>query len=113
MSWRLIKNHPSLLIGLVATALFALLGLISLWWTPFPIEQIVVARRFQGPGPEHWLGTDNLGRDMFSLVMSGTLTSFWVGAAAVVIGIGVGVPLGLAAAAWGGAVEWLVIRISD
>ena len=113
MNWRLIRNHPSLLIGLVATALFALLGLVSLWWTPFPIEQIVVARRFQGPGPVHWLGTDNLGRDMFSLVMSGTLTSFWVGAAAVVIGIGVGVPLGLAAAAWGGAVEWLVIRISD
>src|SRR5690606_31910042 len=40
-------------------------------------------------------------------------TSFWIGAAAVGIGIGIGVPLGLAAAAWGGAVEWLVLRISD
>lgn len=110
MNWR---AHPSLVIGLVAAGLFALLGLISLFWLPYPIEQIVVARRFQGPGPMHWLGTDNLGRDMLSLVMSGTLTSFIVAAAAVGIGIGIGVPMGLAAAAWGGAVEWLVLRISD
>jgi peptide/nickel transport system permease protein len=105
--------HPSLLIGLTATILFALLGLLSLVWTPYPIEQIVVARRFLGPSPEHWLGTDNLGRDMASLVMRGSLTSFIVAALAVLIGAGIGVPLGLAAAAWGGAVEWLVLRLSD
>jgi peptide/nickel transport system permease protein len=93
--------------------LFALLGLLSLVWTPYPIEQIVIARRFLAPSPEHWLGTDNLGRDMASLVMAGTYTSFLVAALAVAIGAGLGVPLGLAAAAWGGAVEWLVLRLSD
>lgn len=107
--WR----HPSLAIGLAATLLFALLGLLSLVWTPYPIEQIVIARRFFGPSPEHWLGTDNLGRDMASLLMAGTYTSFLVAALAVAIGAGIGVPLGLAAAAWGGAVEWLVLRLSD
>ena len=105
--------HPSLVIGLSATMLFALLGLLSLVWTPYPIEQIVIARRFLAPSPEHWLGTDNLGRDMASLVMAGTYTSFLVAALAVAIGAGIGVPLGLAAAAWGGAVEWLVLRLSD
>ncbi len=110
---RRVLAHPSLLIGLTATILFALLGLLSLVWTPYPIEQIVVARRFLGPSPEHWLGTDNLGRDMASLVMRGSLTSFIVAALAVLIGAGIGVPLGLAAAAWGGAVEWLVLRLSD
>jgi peptide/nickel transport system permease protein len=50
---------------------------------------------------------------MASLVMSGTLTSFVVAALAVAIGAGIGVPLGLAAAAWGGPVEWLVLRFSD
>lgn len=110
---RKLLNHPSLLIGLVAAGLFALLGLVSLVWTPYPIEQIDVARRFLGPSPEHWLGTDNLGRDMASLIMSGTLTSFVVAALAVAIGAGIGVPLGLAAAAWGGWVEWLALRVSD
>lgn len=105
--------HPSLVIGIAATLIFALLGLVSLVWTPFPIEQINIGRRFLPPSAEHWLGTDNLGRDMASLVMSGTFTSFLVAALAVAIGAGIGVPIGLAAAAWGGAVEWLVLRLSD
>lgn len=113
MNWQQLGRHPSLVIGLLAAALFALLGLVSLWWTPFPIEQISIARRFLGPVAEHWLGTDHLGRDMLSLVMRGTLTSFVVAGLGVIIGIGVGVPLGLAAVAWGGMVEWLVLRLSD
>ena len=105
--------HPSLTIGIAASLLLALLGLISLVWTPYPIEQVQIARRFADPGLAHWLGTDHLGRDMLSLIMSGTLTSFTVALLAVLIGIGIGVPMGLAAAAWGGAVKWLVLRISD
>jgi peptide/nickel transport system permease protein len=110
MSWR---QHPSLVVGLVASAFFALLGLVSLWWTPYPIDILVIADRFQGPGPAHLLGTDHLGRDMLSLVMHGTLTSLVVAASGVIIGIGLGVPMGLAAVAWGGWVEWLVLRFSD
>ena len=110
---RRLLAHPSLVIGLFATAIFFAIGLLSLVWTPYPIEQIDIGRRFLGPSAEHWLGTDNLGRDMLSLVMAGTWTSFLVAAVAVAIGVGVGVPLGLAAAAWGGALEWLVLRLTD
>ena len=106
-------RHPSLVIGILATLVFVLLGLISLLWTPYPIEEIDIGRRFLGPTAEHWLGTDHLGRDMASLVMSGTYTSFLVAALAVAIGAGIGVPLGLAAVAWGGPLEWLVLRLSD
>ncbi len=113
MNWQQFRRHPSLVVGLMAAALFALLGLVSLWWTPYPIEQISIARRFLSTTSEHWLGTDHLGRDMLSLVMRGTLTSFVVAGLGVVIGIGIGVPLGLAAVAWGGVVEWLVLRLSD
>ena len=113
MTWQAIRQHPSLAIGLVAATGFALLGLVSLWWLPYPIEQVAIARRFLGPSAEHWLGTDHLGRDMLSLVISGTLTSFLVAFAGVLIGVCVGVPMGLAAVAWGGVVEWLVLRISD
>lgn len=110
---RRLLAHPSLTIGLGATLLFALLGLVSLIWTPFPIADIDIGRRFLGVTAAHWLGTDNLGRDMVSLLMAGTLTSFLVAALAVGIGAGIGVPLGLLAAAWGGPVEWLVLRFSD
>ena len=106
-------RHPGLMIGLVASLVFALLGLVSLFWTPYPIADISVARRFAVPSSDHWLGTDQLGRDMLSLIMSGTLTSFRVGASAIIIGAGIGVPLGLAAAIYGGTIEWLVLRFSD
>ena len=110
MNWR---QHPSLVVGATASAVFAVVGLVSLLWTPYPIDVLAIAERFQGPGMAHWLGTDHLGRDMLSLVMHGTLTSLVVAALGVSIGIGVGVPMGLAAVAWGGWVEWLVLRVSD
>ncbi|MDB5587769.1 MAG: transporter permease [Devosia sp.] len=110
---RFVFTHPSLWLGLAATLVFTLLALISLVWTPYPIANIEIGDRFLGPSAAHWLGTDNLGRDMASLVMSGTLTSFVVASLSVLIGAGIGVPLGLAAAAWGGALEWLVLRLSD
>lgn len=105
--------HPSLIIGLLIAGLFLGLGLLSLVWIPFPIDRVAVSEKFQGPTLLHWLGTDSFGRDMLSLLMSGTLTSFVVAALAVLIGAGIGVPLGLAAAAWGGWIEWLVLRLSD
>jgi peptide/nickel transport system permease protein len=108
-----IFRHPSLWVGLTATLVFTLLALTSLVWTPYPLDGIDITQRFLGPSAEHWLGTDNLGRDMASLVMAGTFTSFLVAALAVVIGAGIGVPLGLIAAAWGGPLEWLVLRFSD
>lgn len=110
---RRLLGHPSLVIGLGATVIFLVIGVVSLVWTPYPIEQIDIGRRFLGPSGQHWLGTDNLGRDMLSLAMAGTWTSFLVAAVAVAIGVGIGVPLGLAAAAWGGVVEWLVLRLTD
>lgn len=106
-------RHPSLWIGLSGAALFAALALVSLVWTPYSIAVVDIAGRFLPPGPGHWLGTDNLGRDLLSLVMSGTLTSFVVAALAVIIGAGIGVPVGLMAAAWGGPAEWLVLRLVD
>jgi peptide/nickel transport system permease protein len=107
------SSRFGLVVGISLVGFFALTGLLSLIWTPYPIAGIDIGSRFLGPSPTHWLGTDHLGRDMASLLMSGTLTSFVVGALAVVIGAGIGVPMGLMAAAWRGPLEWLVLRVSD
>ena len=106
-------RNPRLRIGIIASLLFLLLGFVSIVWTPYPIENINVGAAMQGFSGAHWLGTDNLGRDLLSLVMKGTLTSFIVAAIAVAIGGLVGVPLGLAAAAWGGPAEWTILRLND
>ncbi|MEO6012115.1 MAG: ABC transporter permease [Devosia sp.] len=106
-------QHPSLRIGVIATLLFLLLGFVSIVWTPYPIEAVNVSDAMKDFSLTHLLGTDHLGRDMLSLVMKGTLTSFIVAAIAVVIGALIGVPFGLAAAAWGGPAEWTILRVND
>lgn len=106
-------RHPGLRIGAIGSLLFLLLGFISIAWTPHSIENANVAAALQDPGMVYWFGTDHLGRDVLSLLMKGILTSFIVATVAVVIGAAIGVPLGLAAAVWGGPLDWLLVRIND
>lgn len=106
-------RHPSLRFGAIASLVFLLIGFVSVVWTPYPIENVDIGIAMQDPSAAHWLGTDHLGRDMLSLVMKGTLTSFVVSAIAVAIGALIGIPLGLAAASWGGAPEWAILRVND
>ena len=81
--------------------LLLLLGFASLVWTPYPVTSLDVGSAMQDPSGAHWLGTDQLGRDVLSLVMKGLLTSFIVAAVAVAVGALLGLPLGFAAAYWG------------
>ena len=102
--WRRPRQRPTCGVGSLAGRhrrrrwLFLLLGFVSIVWTPYPVTALDVGSAMQDPSGGHWLGTDELGRDVLSLVMKGTLTSFIVAAIAVAIGGLVGVPLGLAAA---------------
>lgn len=106
-------QHPTLSIGGIASLVFLLIAFVSIAWVPYPLETLNVGGAAQDPSLAHWFGTDHLGRDVLSLVMRGMLTSFIVGAVAVVIGAVVGIPLGLMAAAWGGAADWTVLAIDD
>lgn len=105
-------QNPGARIGVIASLVFLLLGFTSIAWTPHPIDALNVSAALQDPGLSYWLGTDHLGRDVLSMLMKGTLTSFVVATVAVVIGAIVGVPLGVAAAAWGGPVDWLITRVT-
>lgn len=103
-------RRPGLRVGVIASLVFLLVGFMSIAWTPHSIDTANVAGALQDPGTSYWLGTDHVGRDVLSLLMKGILTSFVVAAVAVAIGAIVGIPIGLAAAAWGGPVDWLVLR---
>lgn len=88
-------------VAVVLALLLLLFGFVSLVWTPYPVSSLDVGSAMQDPSGAHWLGTDQLGRDVLSLVMKGLLTSFVVAAVAVAVGALLGLPLGLAAAYWG------------
>jgi len=106
-------RRPNLLIGLAVTGAILGLALLSLAWTPHSAIDIDVARRLRPPSAVNWLGTDQFGRDVLSMIMVGARNSIAVGLIAVGIGVAAGVSLGLLAAARRGWTEELVMRFAD
>ncbi|MGD9294933.1 MAG: ABC transporter permease [Roseobacter sp.] len=94
-----------LILGALLSAGFIALALLSLVWTPYDYTLLNIPEKLQNPNAVHLLGTDQLGRDILSMVMVGTRTSIAVALVALAIGLTLGVPLGLAAAARKGS--WL------
>ena len=105
--------HRSFLIGGVLTLLLLLAASLSLVWTPWSPYEVDMASKLQAPDGQHWLGTDPFGRDVASLLLVGARNSILVGLIAVSIGLAVGTALGLLAAARGGWLEELIMRLAD
>jgi peptide/nickel transport system permease protein len=102
-----------MLVGGVLVGLILLAALVSFVWTPFDPTNVDAAVRLRGPSGTHWLGTDSLGRDVFSQLLVGARTTLFVGVIAVGVGALLGTPLGMAAAMSGRIVSELVRRWID
>ena len=103
----------NLILGATLVALVAGMALVSLVWTPHPHALMNIGARFAPASDVHWLGTDQLGRDVVSQLMVGARNSMAVAFIAVLIGASLGVTLGLLASALGGWIEDFVMRIAD
>lgn len=102
-----------LVLGAALSALLVFGALLSLVWVPYDVTIFDIDGRFQPPSMAHWLGTDQFGRDVLSMVMEGAQTALSVSLLAVGIGMAFGVPLGLVAAAKGRWLEQAVMRGND
>ena len=89
------------------------MALLAQFWTPYDPAALSIVNKMQRPDAQHWLGTDQLGRDVLSMIMSGARTSVSVALLSVLIGGCIGVPLGLAAAASRGMVDEVLMRGND
>ncbi len=103
----------NLMAGTVLTAVFVTLALGSFIWTPHEATALDLANRLKEPSATYWLGTDHLGRDVFSMIMVGARNSIAVALVAVGVGMLIGVPIGLAAAATRGWFDELLMRTND
>src|SRR5580704_19624884 len=88
-----------LIVGAAITCSFVGIAMIAEFWTPYDPAVLSIIDKLQAPNLHHWLGTDQLGRDVLSMIMAGAENSVGVGLLSVVIGLVVGVPLGMIAAA--------------
>jgi peptide/nickel transport system permease protein len=103
----------SFLAGFIITATIAAMALVSYIWTPYDVTKLIVADKLQTPSSIHWFGTDHFGRDILSMIMVGARNSIAVALVAVGIGMGIGVPLGTFAAARGGWIDDVLMRLND
>jgi peptide/nickel transport system permease protein len=99
--------------GLTLIALLGLVAALAPWLGRLDPTAQNLIERLQGPTWKHWLGTDDLGRDVFARMVWGTRISLSVGCVAVGISVVVGTFLGLLAGFRGGWLDTLVMRFVD
>ncbi len=110
--WRFVRKKPlgavggALMVLLIVTALFA-----DVLATHDPVR--TSTQPLVAPGAEHWLGTDNLGRDLYSRVIHGSRISLIVGLASTLVGAVVGGIVGLLAGYVGGKTDLISQRLMD
>jgi peptide/nickel transport system permease protein len=107
------RHHVGFQVGAVLLLLFVGTALVSLFWTPFPVDELRMRFKLLPSSPQNLLGTDHLGRDVLSRIMVGAQTSITVGLVSVALGMSLGVALGAWAAARGGWVDEALSRTSD
>ena len=106
------KNHY-LRIGLAITAVITAMALVGCFWTPYAPTAMSGSEKFAAPSLRHLFGTDNFGRDIFSRVMVGARTTFFISACTVTIGAVVGTLVGALTGYFGGLVDELLMRVND
>ncbi|MCD5324294.1 MULTISPECIES: ABC transporter permease [Pontibacillus] len=110
---RIVKSKTSLL-GLVIITLLVVIAVFAPLIAPYhPIDDGSVIDRYQPPSGEHWLGTDALGRDIFSRIAYGARISIQIGVVAVGISAVVGILLGGISGYLGRWVDMVVMRFID
>lgn len=110
------SRNASALIGLALVAAFLLLALIGPWIVPYPEDatgSVNLDIKLRSPSVEHWFGTDEVGRDIFTRVVLGCRLSLQIGLIIVLVAAGIGAPLGILAGYVGGWTREIIMRVTD
>ena len=113
---RFIRRFRSQVVGVVSLIILVLIVLAAIlapWITPYGPEEVGVGDPLESPSGAHWLGTDDVGRDVLSRVLFAIRLSLIAGLEATAIALVIGVPLGLLAGYFGGWVDSIIMRLND
>lgn len=112
-AWRRLRRNRAALLGMGVIVVLALLAVFADVLAPYPYWKQNLSAIRQPPSPAHWLGTDELGRDMLSRLIYGARISMAVGIVAQLIILSIGVPVGALAGFFGGRVDQVLMRFVD
>ena len=108
-----IMKNPLALAGLIIIAIMAMLAIFAPVIAPFDPDAIHVKNILLPPSSTHWMGTDGLGRDVYSRMLFGGRISLLVGIVAVGIATLIGIVLGALAGFYRGWVDTVIMRLVD
>ena len=109
---RLLRNRLAML-GLVVVLVMCFMAIFAEVLAPYPYTKTNFSRLNEGPSSQHWLGTDQLGRDLFSRMIYGARISMIVGLGAQAIVVLIGVPIGALSGFVGGRLDLVLTRLID
>jgi peptide/nickel transport system permease protein len=109
----LLRRNPRMIVGGAIVLAWLFIAAFAPFIAPYDPIKVNVSDSLIPPGAAHWLGTDDLGRDVFSRVLWGSRVSLSVGVISVSIGLLVGTSLGLAAGYLGGKFDLFIMRGID
>ncbi len=112
-AWKKMKRNKSAIAGLIIITFFALLAVVApLLPLADPYATSWSAIR-KAPSLAHWMGTDDIGRDILSRMIWGAQASLMAGVISVAIALAAGVPLGLVSGYFGGWIDQVISRITE
>ena len=104
---------PGAFVSILFLILVILIGLFAPWLAPFDQGEILTNESFEPPSSMLWLGSDFLGRDLLSRLISGVRVTLFLALMITFLSFLLGVGLGFLAAAFGGKVDATISRIND
>lgn len=110
---RVLVRDPATAFAWAYLVLVVLVALAAPWIAPSSPTAQDLTRFVEGPSAQHWLGTDDLGRDVLSRLIYGTRVSLQASIIAVVFGLVLGLPIGLVAGVGGRVVDEALMRFVD
>jgi peptide/nickel transport system permease protein len=105
---RAARRNPLATVGLLLVAVFVIFALFAPWIAPQDPAYIDLPIRLNGPSSSHWLGADELGRDILSRLIYGARVSMLVGSCVVLTSIALGLLIGSVAGYYGGGIDRFV-----
>jgi ABC-type dipeptide/oligopeptide/nickel transport system permease subunit len=107
------RKHKPAVIGLVFVAILVFVAVFAPFLAPFDPNKVNILESKQPPSSEHWLGNDDVGRDILSRVIYGTRVALIVGLGATTIAVIIGVSVGATAGYFGGKIDTVLSRFVD
>jgi oligopeptide transport system permease protein len=101
------------LVGLFLVGMLVFIAIFADFLAPYAYDAADPVSALQFPSREHWMGTDEVGRDVYSRILYGSRISLAVGLGVTAIALVIGVPLGLAAGLMGGPVDYIIMRLVE